>query len=233
MATQQTIEAGENLFDFSRSGANTDLATGLVPYGAKDEITGLRLTIEGVNGGRDYIVDEAAAALRGTIMATATWDDITDPEALLQAARAYLDQRKLVVTSLTLTALDLSYVDKDIESFKLGEYIRVISRAHGMDEGFQLVELSEDMLNPSNSFITLGKEIKSLTSLDVAGDNGGQRSIRRAVSAVKREYQAANQQTAALIGTRAQKIIDSSAQIYATSAELAALMERLEALENK
>lgn len=47
----QVIEFGENLLSFSRSGANTSLCTAVLPYGAKDENTGLRVTIESVNGG--------------------------------------------------------------------------------------------------------------------------------------------------------------------------------------
>ena len=51
--TSQTIEFGENLVDFSRTSANSDLATVVIPYGAKDETTGERLTIRSVNGNDD------------------------------------------------------------------------------------------------------------------------------------------------------------------------------------
>lgn len=227
-ANQQTIEAGENLFDFSRSGANTDLATALIPYGAKSESTGTRLTIADVNASVDYITDDAAAAIRGTIVKTATWDDITDPEILLQKARQYLDEHKLIVTSLTLSALDLSYIDKSIESFKLGDTIRVTSRAHNVDESFQLVELSEDLLNPAQSYITMGKEVRTLTSLDVAGDSKSQRELQKAVSTVKTDIKVGNQQTATEIEGKvteqltqnAEDILQQVAKTYATKEEL-------------
>ena len=95
---RQTIEAGENLFDLNRTGANTDLATALVPYGAKNDAKGLRLTIESVNNGLDYIVDEPAAALRGKIFKTVTWDDVTEPQNLLKKAWAHLNENKLFIT---------------------------------------------------------------------------------------------------------------------------------------
>lgn len=221
---QQTIEAGENLFDFGRTGANTDMATALIPYGAKDESTGKRLTIESVNGGIDYIKDADAAAIRGTITKPVIWDDITDPEVLLQQARQYLNGAKLLVTSLTISALDLSYIDKSIESFKLGDVIRVVSSAHGVNEGFQMVEYTEDLLNPAGSYITLGKEIRTLTSLDVAGDSRSRRELQTAVSAVKSDFKASDQQTAnetaAMVEQSATIIRQEASQTYVTKTEL-------------
>lgn len=169
--SQQEIEFGENLLDFASTGANTtSLATGLIPYGRKYS-DGTRLTIEEVNDGKDYIIDEEARALRGTIMATAVWDDVQWPENLLTKARAYLDEIKVFITSLELTALDLSYLDKSLDSFKVGDRIRVISKPHGVDDYFQLSKITEDFLDPSKSKIVLGREVRSLTGSDVAGDN--------------------------------------------------------------
>ena len=196
----QTIELGENLFDFSRSGANTDLATALVPYGAKDEATGRRVTIESVNSGRDYIVDEAAAAIRGTIFKTATWDDVTEPANLLRKARQYLDECKLIVTSLELTALDLSYVDKTVDSFEEGDWVRVVSKAHGLDEDFQIADLAENHLDPTDGLLKMGKELRSLTSQDVSGDKKAQSDLEKAAQSIKKDYEINIKQVAAEVG---------------------------------
>jgi hypothetical protein len=174
----QTIEFGENLLDFASTGANTkNLATGLVPYGARDENTKKRITIESVNGGKDYILADDAVDERDVIMGTHTWDDVTLPENLLKKAREYLQQAKLFITSLTLTALDLSYMDKSIDTFTVGDQIKVVSAPHGVNENFQLTQLTEDLLNPANSQITLGKDVLSLTGEDVATDKRGQNAI--------------------------------------------------------
>lgn len=185
---------GENLLSFSRSGASSDPATALIPYGAKDETTGKRLTIADVNGGQDFIIDKAAARVYGLITKTATWDDVTEPANLLTIARDYLATINSPVDSLTLTALDLSYIDKSIESFKLGDLIRVTSNAHRVNTDFQLVETTEDLLNPENNAITLGKELRTLTSLDVAGDSKSQSAIQKVVSTVKSGIQGVDQQ---------------------------------------
>lgn len=170
--SDQVIEFGENLLDFTSTGSNNgSLATGIVPYGAKNETTGERLTIKSVNGGKDYILAEDAKSIRGTIMATVTWDDVTDAANLLKKATEYLQVCKLYVTSLKLTALDLSYLDKSLDSFAVGDWIRVLSVPHGVDEYFQLTEMTVDLLNPAQSTISLGKDLRTLTQVDVEHSN--------------------------------------------------------------
>ena len=187
-ANNQTIEFGENLLDFSRSGANTDLMTGIIPYGAKDETTGQRVTIESANDGVDYIIDEAAQSLRGTILKPVYWEDVTDPTNLLHKAQAYLTENRKVVTSLQLSAVDLSYLDKSFDSFRVGDTVRVRSKPHEVDEDFQLTERTEDLLNPASSSITLGKEVRTLTDADVAGDKQSQNSIQKVQHDIKVDY---------------------------------------------
>ena len=176
--SNQTIEFGENLLDFASTGSDTtDLATGLIPYGAKNSKTGKLVTIESVNDGKDYILADDAIAVFGTIMTTKTWNDVTDPAALLEKAKAYLEEAKMYITSLELTALDLSYLDKSLDSFADGDQIRVISIPHGVDEYFQLTKLKERYLYPAQSTISLGKEKPSLTAGDVAGDVGSHSAL--------------------------------------------------------
>ena len=96
-------------------------------------------------------------------MTTHVWDDIGDETKLYNAAKAYLAQLTNPVTALTLTAMDLSHMDKDMGSFKVGDWIRVISAPHKVDEYFQLSQMTEDMINPSQSTINLGKKTETLT----------------------------------------------------------------------
>lgn len=180
----QTIELGANLLTYSSTGANTkNLATGIIPYGARDDETKKRLTIAAVNNGDDYIIDEAAANSFGVIMTTKVWDDVTKASTLLKKARAFLAESKLFITSLTVTALDLSCFDKDISSFKAGDLVRVVSIPHGVDAYFQLTQLVEDMLDPAKSQITLGKDLQSLTGSVASGNF----STNNKLDAVERE----------------------------------------------
>lgn len=183
------LDLGGNLLTFARDGSNTDLATALIPYGARDESTGKRLTIESVNDGLDYIVDEEAEALRGRITTTMTWDDVTSPANLLRKAQQYLAARRQIVTSLRLTALDLSYIDKSIDSYRVGDTIRVRSKPHGVDEDFLLTERTEDLLNPAGNRITLGREQASLAGAAVSMNAQNTASIQKTEQQITALYQ--------------------------------------------
>ena len=182
----QVIEFGENLVDFSRTSANSDLATVIIPYGAKNETSGVRITID--NGGLDYIQDDDAVAERGVIAKAVYWDEITDPQALLTKAQQYLESSKNPVVSLELTAIDLSLLDKSIDSFMVGDIIKVRSKPHAVDQFFQLTEQSIDFLHPQNDRIVLGKNITSLTGTDVASARKNDDTLKRLNRAIRSDY---------------------------------------------
>lgn len=186
--SKQTIELGANLLDFSRNGSNTNLATAILPYGAKDEESGQRVTIESVNDGKDYIVDEEARALRGFIIKAVTWDDVTQPQNLLRKAQEYLEGSRYITTSLQLSALDLSYLEKSIDSFQVGDLVRVISKPHKVDEAFLLTDRTEDLLNPDASTISLGKDLSTLTDADVAGDAQSKNELQKVTHQIVSDY---------------------------------------------
>ena len=187
--SRQVIEFGENLLDFARTAANTDLATVIIPYGAKDETTGKRVDITSVNDGLDFIQDYDAVALRGVIAVPVYWDDITLPQNLLAKAQQELSKRKLIITSLQLTAVDLSDLDKSIDTFQEGDLVQVRSRPHGVDELFQLTEREYDLLNPQeNGKITLGKNIATLTGADAAGDKRSTSELQRVEQSVRANF---------------------------------------------
>lgn len=192
-ANNQTIEFGENLLDFSRTDANTDLVTVVIPYGAQieneDGTEGGRVDITSVNDGFDFIQDDAAVALRGVISRPVYWDDITEPANLLAKAQQYLNEKKNAITSLTLSAFDLSVMGQEFDTFREGDTVRVKSPPHGVDTTFLLEDREEDYLNPSQGRITLGKDIRSLTGADVDGDRQTANELNRVERAIISDYQ--------------------------------------------
>jgi hypothetical protein len=232
--SRQEIEFGENLLDFSSTGgSNTQLATGIIPYGPKDPETGDRMTIQnatidGLVYRQNYIIDEEAQALRGTIMTTAVWENVWDPVMLYDKAKAYLSQLTSPVTALTLTAMDLSHLDKDVDSFRVGDLIRVKSAPHRVDEYFQLSQLTEDLLDPSQSTISLGKSVPTLTGKTVSSDAMNQDGIHKATEEVRAEYNAnmasvveASETTmTTLIQQTSESIMLEVAQEYAVNEQL-------------
>ena len=238
----QVIEFGENLLDFSRSGANTSLATAVLPYGAKSGDGGQRVTIQSVNGGQDYIQDDEAVALRGFIIKPVVWDDVTEPANLLRKAQEWLEKNRYIITSLQLSALDLSYMDKTIDSYQVGDNIRVRSKPHNVDEDFLLTERTEDLLNPANSLITLGKEISTLTGADVAADSQSRSELQKATRQITADYQLnvanmvaeAEKTLASLIEQTSDAIRLEVSQTYVTNDELTeAVSSRLTQFEDQ
>lgn len=185
----QTIEFGENLMDFSSTGANTELATVIYPYGAKNEETGERVTIKDVNDGKLYIQDDEAVALRGTVAAVVFWDDVTLAKNLLTKARKELNTRKLIVTSLELTALDLSAWNIDIDSLRVGVTVRVLSKPHGIDDMFLLTNRKYVFFKPEEDKVVLGKDLVTLTGSDVASNRSTLNQLERTRQSIKTDYE--------------------------------------------
>lgn len=203
--SSQVIEFGENLLDYARSDSDEDLATVVIPYGAKvetlvekvDEATGevttetvsQRVTIESVNDGQDFLQDYDAVALRGVISRPVYWDDVTEPANLLAKAQQWLATHRLVITTLDLTALDLSDLDQNIDSFMEGDTIRVRSKPHGLDEDFLLFERVYDLLGGGGDKVALGKDLATLTGSDAAGEKKSMSELQKVTHDIRAEYQ--------------------------------------------
>ena len=169
LLSPQKITFGKNLLDLKRIRKGADIATAVIPLGAKlkDEEgndTDKRLTIAGLNDGNDTLVDEEAQAQYGLIVKTVIFDDVTDAANLLTKGKAHLAGLVKRVESIELSAADLATVDNDITSFHLGTQVRVTSDPHGIDQLFTVSKMSIDLLNPAANHLTLGGVVKSFTA---------------------------------------------------------------------
>ena len=226
--SRQVIEFGENLMDFARTSNNDDLATVIIPYGAKDEATGQRVDITSVNNGQDFIQDYDAVTLRDVIAKAVYWDDITQPSNLLAKAQQYLATSKLMITSLELTAVDLSDIDKSIDTFQVGDTIQVRSIPHGVNDAFLLTERSYDLLNPANSKVILGKDTATLTGADAAGDKRSNTALQRVEQNIRGSFTVDNaaaieevrQTLTSLIQQTSEEIRLEVSEQYATNDDL-------------
>lgn len=177
--SDQAIEFGENLLDFSRTGANTELATRIYPYGARDEVTGERVTIEAVNGGNKYVQDDAAVARYGTIAKTVYYDDVTLAKNLKTKAEKDLAISKLIVTTLELSVADLADAGYTVGRLNVGLNVPVRCKPYGIDDKFLLRERTYDLLTQAVGEVVLGKERTTMTRADVAGDRRALNQIQR------------------------------------------------------
>ena len=166
--SSQVVEFGSNLKDYTKTVKADEVATAIIPLGATvddgDESTeNEKLTISSVNGGRDYIFDGAAVALYGWIFKTVSWDDVTDPRTLESKAEEYLDSVINQNVTIELNAIDLHLLDRSIESFSLGDYIRVISKPHNFDSTLLCNKQTLDLLKPENDSLVLGYTYTTFT----------------------------------------------------------------------
>lgn len=164
----QKITFGKNLLDLKRSRKGEDIATVIIPLGAKlkdgeGQDTDRRLTIESVNGGVDFVQDSDAIAQFGIIVKTVIFDDVTEPENLKTKGQAYLSDSVKQWESIDLTAADLATVDKDITSFHLGTMVDVVSVPHGLNQRFRVEKLSLKLFDPGASKMILGKTIPAFS----------------------------------------------------------------------
>lgn len=186
--SRQKIEFGENLCDFIKTNAGNEIATVIIPLGAKikqedepEELTDtdtengsdseIRLTIEDINDGLDYIEDAEAIEKYGRIVKVVIWDDVTIQENLLRKGRAYLNELINQNITIELSAIDLSLLDRSIDHFRLGDYIDIVSKPHNLEDRLLLKKISFDLLSPSNDKISLGYTYSTFTDIGVSNQN--------------------------------------------------------------
>lgn len=165
----QKIEFKKNILDLERYITSVDLITALIPLGAKDEATELPITIESVNGGKNYVYDQEAVNMYGWIFGTKKYEDTKLPSNLKESALKDLPELTKMSLSLTINAIDLNLIDVNITKIKKGDMIKCVSQPHKLDDYFMCTVLEKDYINPSKSKLTLDKTIK--TSSDIAISN--------------------------------------------------------------
>lgn len=183
----QGIEFGVNLKNFAKKADAADIATAIIPLGAKiddgnSETEDKPLTIASVNGGKDYVYDADGVAVYGWIFKPVTWDDVTDAAVLKAKAEKYV--RTAFATNLTveLTAVDLHLLDRSIESYNVSEYIPVTSAPHGFAATLLCNKQTLDLLSPANDTVTLGHTFSTFTEVSNK-TRAAASSVRGSVSA--------------------------------------------------
>ena len=180
--TNQIIEIGSNIIDLSLEESSTDTISALIPLGKKlteiseespqEEATGEeRLTIESVNNGLDYIVNDDAVSRIGMVFGTVTFDDVTDPYDLLAKGSEELTDRIYNTLVISLNIFDRSFIDKTMASFRLGASVIANSPKHGLHHKQMMIsKMQISLVDVSKSKIEIGVTKKSITS-DIADSN--------------------------------------------------------------
>ena len=162
----QPIEFGLNMLDYSLSRSAENIATALIPLGARlegeSEIDALEkyVDITSVNGGSNYIYNQSAVENFGWVWTTNTWQDVTEPSNLLRKGKEWLEDNQFEDLTLELTAVDLSMMDSDYDAFECGDRIQCRAKPYGMNRIFPVMEMQIPLQKPDGATLTLGENRK-------------------------------------------------------------------------
>lgn len=226
----QVIEYGENLTDLTDEISAEETYTACIPLGAKIKIeddTGeeieQRLTVESVNDGVDYIVNDDALAQYGWICAPVsetTWDDVTLPDNLLTKARAFLNNQGVKLKrTLTLTAVDRP----EVESFDFLDFVRVQSTPHGLSATYLLTEKETPLADPTGTTVTIGDTLLTLSDASLNGFKDTQEKIDIVTGTVETN----KAETNAELDELAQTTLELQSNIERTARELISQMSMM------
>lgn len=160
----QKITLGKNLVDIKRDVEGSEVFSGIIPLGAKIEGSERRVNISFVNGGSYAIVNNEAVAAYGKIFKTVIFEDITDATALLAEATYWLANNYAAINNIEITAADLSGINPELDTFKIGQWVTVESNKHFSEtQYFWVRKMVINLSNPADTKIEMGRSQRGLT----------------------------------------------------------------------
>lgn len=172
----QIIQLGKNLLSLNKQLKGEEIATAIIPLGATTESEEIdnktvdhKLDISEVNDftegtikhvkGTDYIYDEEAIKLYGKITKVMNFDDVEDTDKLVENGIKQLKYYSKLASKIELNAFDLHLINVNVDSFRVGQRVKVYSKLHNLINKELIVQkISIDLDNPSNTTITLADE---------------------------------------------------------------------------
>lgn len=207
LTNTQPIEFGENLLDLKSESDASATYTAIIPFGAEVETTDedgnivkSKVTIDIFEDGEqadntdivkkgDSLYSKSGVESYGWIYAPiseTTWSDVTAVLNLMKKAKEYLSSNAVMLSNtMTISAVDLHYSDRDIQSFRIYRNVMVISKPHGHDAAYRLTKLSIDLLNPQNTKITVGESKRTLTDINSSQQSSALEKVESAQSQIE------------------------------------------------
>ena len=243
--SNQKIEFGENLLELSRTVDANEIFTVIIPVGAEiseeptneepieeetetvAEVKKEKLTIKEVNDGLDYLEHAEGIAQYGRIVKMIEWNDVTEPLNLKRKAQEYLNNSVLLLNTIEISAADLSAINKDINSFRLGTKVQVISEPHNIDSIYLVDKLSINILNPADTKLQLGSTFKSMTDIQQNEIKTLVTEVNTKVESVKNDaILETTKQLQSNIESTSSQIISNISEIVYTKDEIPEIIEQ-------
>lgn len=167
--SNQIIQFGENLMDFTKDYDTSDICTVLIPLGARQDESPIDaldayLDITSVNDGKNYIVNQEAVNKYGWIEKVVKWDDVNVPSILKSKGEKYLKEVQYEPQTLEIKAIDLHNLDVNTDAIRVLDSVRVVSKPHNLDKFFLVTKRTIPLNKPSDEVFTFGAKVReSLT----------------------------------------------------------------------
>lgn len=171
-ACSQEINFGVNLVDIETNINAQDVCSVLIPLGRSSK--GKYTSIEKANDGKDYIESAELIAKYGRVVKSYTFDDVEDPEELLELGRKHMELME-AQTTLTITAIDLKTVGADVDGIRLGDTVKLVSAPHGLDKEDVCTKILLDIEKPEKSEYTFGLPRETLTDSNASASRKNKR----------------------------------------------------------
>ena len=173
----QYIEFGENLVDYSDDQDASELCTSVTAEStykndADEEVT---ITLADAPDGDyltgyvkqgDTVTNTAAAAIYGVRRKHLSFDGIKNVYTLVENCETYISAHCEPVTTVSVTAADLSSLDTNVQSFDVGLYTRVKAAPMGFDAAFECQSAKRSLNDPTDDKYTLGWTWSSMSSIN-------------------------------------------------------------------
>lgn len=156
------IRLSKNLKTIEQEKDPTSVIPRLTPLGAKLEDSDERITIKDVNGGLDYIDDEEAINEFGLSQNCIIWDDVNVPSILLSKGKERQKEINRVLKKHKIEALDLSLINLDFDTFKVGNEHPVINPIMNISEYIRITEKTINIHSPQLSSLMIGDKFEDI-----------------------------------------------------------------------
>lgn len=171
------IALSKNMKAIAREHDPSSYVTRLYPYGCKlkdadGNETEQRLDISSVNGGQKYIDDEEGIEAYGVHAGFVEFDDVTTANILLTKGQNWLAENNLLQVKYSITALDLSLLGLDINSFEIYNRHPIKNHLISVEDTARIIKKTLNICEEVQSTIEVGDNFKTLT--DIQNEQAGQ-----------------------------------------------------------
>ena len=197
-----SIALKKNMQKLSKETDPTSFITRLYPLGNKikktveekdgsiTEIeTDERITCAEANDGIPYVDDEEGIRTYGIIEGYRIYDHVVYPRTLLNHARVTLATNNKVKQKHVITALDLSTIGLDIDSFEVGNYHPIKNSLVGVDDTLRIIKKTTNINQPETSQLEIGDKYATLTELQLQRENSLKEEVNRTIETMSNNAQ--------------------------------------------